>query len=609
MRDTEATPSDTPVGVLTNHAMLVVWGHFGQQIGLVRKMEEIPIDQRTRDHTPQTKLMEFLVSTLGGCAYLQDISHGPHPLDKDLAVANAWGQPGWADYSGVSRTLKACSQETVVAVTEALQAVSQPYIDHEVMLALRDHEVIIYDGDLTGRPVSNTSTTYPGAEFGWMSDAVGLGYQAAMVTMHSPTYGRLWLSVKQHPGSVVSSSQAEALLCAAEARTGVRPRRRPELLLKRIAEHQAQLQAAEDKLAHCQAQVMEAQEGLAAVKRERSEWQQTVATLAAEYQANGRPERPYSRLAKARKKLDVRIGRCPCRERALYQSEKRMERRRQRISDLQAELQQLRHWYDRLTEDNRSNANPIRAIIRLDAGFGSGANMALLIEMGYEVYSKATNHQVTAALRSKVLQGTTWTQVGRNAEMIAWENAIIANCPYPLDVALERFHTGDKLRYSVLLHYADDKGMVNPSDWFSFYNGRQTIEAGIKEGKNVFQMHHLKMRSPAGLEIQEQFAAFAANFVRWAAQWLHETCPRAQAPFDRPQPSVKQMVRIAANTSAWVIWQPQGCLVRFTELSPFEGVELLLHGNGYYQLPLPIFRSDDCSQLWSTGPPVAQSLR
>ena len=69
------------------------------------------------------------------------------------------------------------------------------------------------------------------------------------------------------------------------------------------------------------------------------------------------------------------------------------------------------------------------------------------------------------------------------------------------------------------------------------------------------------------------------------------------------------MVRIAANTSAWVIGQPQGCLVRFTELSPFEGIELLLHGNGYYQLPLPIFKSDDFSQLWSTGPPLAQSLR
>jgi hypothetical protein len=205
-------------------------------------------------------------------------------------------------------------------------------------------------------------------------------------------------------------------------------------------------------------------------------------------------------------------------------------------------------------EDNRGNAHPIQAIIRLDAGFGSGPNVAYLIEMGYEVYGKPTNHQLTASLRSKVTQGTTWTRVGHNAEMVAWEKTIIANCPYPLDVALERFHTGDKLRHSVLLHYGDSRDMPDLSDWFSFYNGRQTIGAGIKEGKNVLQMHHLKLRSPAGSEIQELFAAFAANFVRWAGQWLYETCPGAQAPFDRPQLSVKQIVRIAANTSAWVIW-------------------------------------------------------
>ncbi len=43
---------------------------------------------------------------LAGRAYLQDISHSGHPLDQDQSVAHAWTQPGWADYSGVSRTLQ-----------------------------------------------------------------------------------------------------------------------------------------------------------------------------------------------------------------------------------------------------------------------------------------------------------------------------------------------------------------------------------------------------------------------------------------------------------------------------------------------------------------------
>ncbi len=131
--------------------------------------------------------------------------------------------------------------------------------------------------------------------------------------------------------------------------------------------------------------------------------------------------------------------------------------------------------------------------------------------------------------------------------------------------------------------------LIDLEGWFAFYNGRQTIEAGIKEGKNVFQMHHLKVHSAAGLEIQEAFAAFAANFVRWAAVWLQETSFDVPIPFDRPRIPVKQLVRIAANTSAWVMWQPGGCLLRFTELSAFAGVQLVVPNSVPLRLVLPLF--------------------
>jgi len=73
--------------------------------------------------------------------------------------------------------------------------------------------------------------------------------------------------------------------------------------------------------------------------------------------------------------------------------------------------------------------------------------------------------------------------VGKNAEMVALENEMVANCPYPLDVALERFHTGDQERYGLLLHYGQEPVTADLEGWFTFYNGRQTIEAGVKEGK------------------------------------------------------------------------------------------------------------------------------
>ena len=585
-------PTETPtLPELTSHAMLAPWAMFAKQIGLVEALMQVPIPQKTREHLPQTKLLEFLVAILNGCAYLQDISRSAHPLDQDQVVARAWDQEKWADYSGVSRTMQACDENTVISVEKTLETVSQLFIDREVVLALRDRDVIIYDGDLTGRPVSNTSTTYPDAAFGWMSDSVRLGYQAALVSMHSPTYGRLWLSVKHHPGDTVSVTQAEAMIRAAEACTGVHPRRRTELLTSQIIQNRTKLCVKEAKLARAQERLQEAQESLSQVEQECQVWTKQIEELAAQYQARNRPERPHSRLAQARRKLAVRERRRERRQQDLARAERWLERCQRKVISFQMSLGTLEDRLDQCVRDNRANPSPVRAIFRLDGGFGSGFNIALLIEMGYDVYCKAKDHNIVQSRRKSVTSTTPWQRVGKNAEMVAWRSQKIANCPYPLDVALERFHTGNQVRHSVLLHYGEDPVTEDLAAWFTFYNGRQTIEAGIKEGKNVFQMHHLKVRSPAGLAIQETFAVFAANFVRWAAAWLHESCPDAAAPFNCSQPSVKKMVRVAANTSAWVFWQPQGCLVRFTELSVFSGIELKVPKSGFIQLPLPLFKS------------------
>jgi hypothetical protein len=576
---------------LTSHALLVPWGLFAQEIGLIKGIETIPIPQRTRDHAPQAKVLELYVGILGGFAYLQDISRGPHPLDQDQAVAQAWAQQGWADYSGISRTLKVCTAGTVEALEAVLADVSRPFIDREVMLALRDRQVLVYDGDLTGHPVSSTSTSYPGTAFGWMSDEVRLGYQAALVSMHSPTYGRLWLSVKQHPGNTVAGSQAEAMVRAAERSTGVRPRRRMELLAERITAQQALVQTTMEKQAACEARVVQARERLACVQQELEQWGRRVADLAARYEAEERPTGPHSQLSQARAKLRVQEQRLLRRQQALAKAQRGLERYRQRVADLQAELDALQRRLAQFQEDNGSNNAPIRAIFRLDAGFGSGANIALLIEMGYDIYTKANNAQVVAAMRRKVDEKTTWTRVGKNAEMATWEQVSITNCPYLLNVGLERFHARDKLKHAVLLHYGTDRVTADPIAWFNFYNGRQTIEAGIKESKNVFQMHHLKVRSQAGLAIQEQLTVFAANFVRWAAKWLNQNSTTTSEPLQRIQASVKQSVRIAANTTAQVTWQSQGCLLRFTELSSLAGTVLAVRTGGAFQLALPLFRS------------------
>ena len=47
-----------------------------------------------------------------------------------------------------------------------------------------------------------------------MDDEVRLGYQAAVVSVGSPLYGRHWLAVKPHPGNLVSCLLAEELVLA-----------------------------------------------------------------------------------------------------------------------------------------------------------------------------------------------------------------------------------------------------------------------------------------------------------------------------------------------------------------------------------------------------------
>lgn len=581
---------ESPTVSLTSHALLVPWGLFAQRIGLIQALEQVAIPQRQGStHSPQTKLIEFLVAILSGCAYLRDISRGAHPLDQDQVVARFWGQKQWADASGVSRTLQACTPETGRAVQQALQQVSQPFLNREVMLALRSAGKLVYDGDLTGRPVSNSSTTYPDVAFGWMSDAIHLGYQAALVSMHSPTYGRVWLSVERHPGDTVSVSQAEAMARAAEAQTGARPWRRTDLVQARLTTVCAQEQAAAAELARAQARLEETRRRLDRLDLEMTQWQQRIAELTASYQERGRRERPYSQLAQARRKLQSRERQRKNRCRDLKRDHRRLDRCQRRVATAQTEREALEQRLAHFVEDNRTNRWPVEAVFRLDGGFGSGPNVALLIEMGYEVYTKASDGRVIRAQRRQVTATTPWTRVGQNSEVIAWSGVHIAHCPYPLDAALERFHTGEKKRHAVLLHYGATAVREDLTGWFHFYNGRQDIEAGIKEGKNVFQMHHLKVRSPVGLELQEQFAAFAANFVRWAAAWLYEQSPHAPAPFGRKPANVKELVRIAANTSAWVIGQPQSWLLKFTELSAYANVELVLRDAAPFQLALPFF--------------------
>lgn len=584
----EQTAAQPAAGLLTQHAMLVVWGVYAQHIGLVKGLEQVPLRQKRRDHPPQTKVLEFLVALLAGLPYLKDISLSAHPLDQDTASAAAWGQAAWADYSGVSRTLQSLDDTEVSALTQVLDGISQPLIDQEVGLALAQSGRLVYDADLTGRPVSNTSTSYPQAAYGYMGETVSLGDQAALVSLHSPTYGRLWLANCLHPGDTVSSSQAQALVQAAEARTGVRPQRRTHLVAARLAQSEQAWQVAEEQTDESRFRWREAEAKAQETEQELMAWRQQVRELVAEYQRTGRQPTAQCALTRAQRKVATLQKRLPRVQALLARAERRRQRHDRVAQEWHTQVEQLRSHLAQLEEENRTNPAPIQAVFRLDGGFASRDNLAWLIEMGYDLYTKSRSTRVRELLTATVTTESPWQRVGGNAHLLVWPHTTVAgHLTYPMNVALAQYQTGDSQRHAVLLHYGQEAVTHQPAHWFHFYNGRQSIEAGIKEGKGVFQMHHLKVRSPQALRLQEHFAGFAANFVRCAAHWLSQ---QTSPPPALQTHSVKHLVQVAAHTSAWVRQEGDAWLLTFPEHSLYAGHSLQL-GNAPVQLPLPFFNS------------------
>jgi hypothetical protein len=591
---------------LTQHAFLVAWGGFARAIGLTQMIDAQSLQQKTYFHTPQTKVLEFLVGTLAGLEHLQDLSRSAHPLDQDQAVAAAWGRPGWADYSGVSRTLQSLSMAEAQQLAQGLQTISQPLLDAEINLALLSGR-LVWDGDLTGLPVSDTSTSYAGAAFGYMDADIRLGYQAALISLTSPTYGRLWLSGTHHPGDTVSCTQAEGLVRAAEARVGLRPWRRTDLLRQRLTSLNQHGVGLAQRVERQQAAVAQAQAKVLTAIRQSEQSRQALVSVAQLYQAGQRPERPHSQLAQARHQRQVAHTRQLNAQQRLTEAQRRLTKSQRLLTEVQAQQQLLQTRLAQFEADNAAHPQPVTIVIRLDAGFGSYANLTLLIEMGYEVYTKPFSHQVVQALKRQA-KNASWTRVGANAEMMAWSNHALKGCPYRLDVALERFYTGDTRRYSALLHFGTDRVTQNLPAWFATYNRRQTVEAGIKEGKHVFCLHHFKVRAEPAIFLQEQIVLFAANFIRWANHSLVVSTAQPAATTLHPaQWGLKKLVHVAAHTSAEVSQDKDGLLLKFTPQSVFAGKSLKITGYSF-QPPLPFFKTCNLRPFSMSPPLIAQNL-
>jgi hypothetical protein len=266
------------------------------------------------------------------------------------------------------------------------------------------------------------------------------------------------------------------------------------------------------------------------------------------------------------------------------------------VEALIAERDALLNWLAQLEVDNATCPNPVRIRWLLDGGFGDAANLAYLIEMGYDIYTLAHNGKTSQALLKEVPGDAPWLPVGSRTQALDTDRRQLGNCPYPVRLTLLRWSVGDSFRYSTLISFSEAEELPT-ADLFPTYHERQDVEAGIKQGKGTFSFTKLHVRSPAGIRLLGQFALiFWPNFVHWAADWLADQVRVETDRFAQVLQRVRTQVRIAANTPAVVLTNASGQLLEFAAHGPFAGVQIRLDGPFAYQFPMPLFQIWE--QLW-----------
>jgi hypothetical protein len=261
------------------------------------------------------------------------------------------------------------------------------------------------------------------------------------------------------------------------------------------------------------------------------------------------------------------------------------ERLRPRQARLAAEITRLEARLAQLAADNQQNLRPVRILLRLDGGFGTAETITWLMEQGYSVLTRGHNQQTGLRLRAE--EGLRWERLSRNSHIAESQSTSIAGCPYPLRLFLCRQEASRVRRehWSTLLLSPD----LGPTDWpvrrvGEFYNARQDMEAGIKEGKHVLASRHLPTRTQAGIALYQELVLLAQNLLRCFRRRVLGRTPLGTL-------GITALVHGAARTRALVSQSGRQLVLRFAASSRWPGLTLTLCPPAPYQLWFPFLEA------------------
>jgi hypothetical protein len=379
----------------------------------------------------------------------------------------------------------------------------QPYIRHEIQDALCHQECLTWCGDLTGRPVSAYSTTYPpDATFGYMANQLEKGHQAVLVSMKG-TRHRIHLAAFLPPGNTVSGACLTEMIEAAESRTGSRPQRRTEKVAQRIKAIEAKMIQRKRWIEKQQTIIRHQIERQLRLGNQLQTLKPQLAELEQRY--TDKPVRPHSKLAQARDQEASWKRQLASALELEHQARCTLHTHQERLQTLTTERDRLLNRLAQLEVDNATNPNPVRIRWLLDGGFGDSANVTDLIELGYDLYTIGHNGKITNALLKEAPDDAPWTQAGPRTHALDMGQRTFGDCPYPVRLTLLRWKMSESFRYSTLISFSDAERLPI-AELFPTYHQRQDVEAGIKQAKGTFGFTKLRVRSPAGIRILTQFA-------------------------------------------------------------------------------------------------------
>jgi hypothetical protein len=579
---------------LTQHAMLVAWGRFARYLQVSERLRQAVTSRRHKDAIAGGDLvLELALASLAGYEYLQDLNLGPHPLVKDQAVADAWGVK-FSHYSTVSRFLYKVNAAVVDQVQVELEAMMRPYLYQQLHQVLCQQECLTLCGDLTGRPVSAYSTSYPpDAVFGYMANQLCKGHQLAVLTFKGLSH-RVHVAAFCHSGETVSSQCLHQLVEAAESRLGCRPRRRVELVRQRLTCLEAKIAQKQAWGQRQQAAIRDQLDRQLRISQRLQQLQTELMTLEAGQRPG--PKEPCSRLNQLRQQQQTKTRQLQAALKQETAARHVLRRHQDHLAALRSQREALLQWLASLELDNLSLPHPVRIRWLLDGGFGDAHMATYLIELGYDFYTIAHGGKITPSLLKQVSPEADWSQVSARTEALSAGQGQFGQCPYPVSLTLLRWRSGESLKHTTLVSFSDEPSLPL-TELFPTYHQRQDVEAAIKQGKSTFGLTKLRLRSAAAIRLLAQFAlVFWPNFVHWAAVWVSAQLHDEPGHLQRLLPQLRPQVRIAANTPALVMTNSAGQCLQFDPDGPFAGATLQLDGPFAYQFPMPLFQS--WQQLW-----------